>query len=157
MNTNEVSTGNGNNEEVSIYAKAVAAVMALLKLDDAGVVSKYIKAQVKDLERQIAGIKMKAANFKFVNSETLVILDEDIESAEGAVDISYINVDVEAIKENSREYMAHHSEVIDEAEQALVTLKKRKENLEKEIAETLEGYKKDTIKLENRLAKVLRK
>ena len=88
------------NKEEGFFSDLVAEVLKLLKMDDAGRVSKFFKKEVKRLKEEIKTFEMNKQTAEMEFERRLSKYDSQIEDAEEAVKEAYTKIQVEELTSN---------------------------------------------------------
>ena len=87
-------------KEESFFSDLVSEVLKLLKMDDAGKVSKFFKKEVKRLREEIKTFEMNKQTAEMEFERRLSKYDSLIEDAEEAVKDAYTKIQVEELSSN---------------------------------------------------------
>ena len=87
-------------KEEGFFSDLVAEVLKLLKMDDAGRVSKFFKKEVKRLKEEIKTFEMNKQTAEMEFERRLSKYDSQIEDAEEAVKEAYTKIQVEELTFN---------------------------------------------------------
>ena len=87
-------------KEEGFFSDLVAEVLKLLKMDDAGRVSKFFKKEVKRLREEIKTFEMNKQTAEMEFERRLSKYDSQIEDAEEAVKEAYTKIQVEELTSN---------------------------------------------------------
>ena len=87
-------------KEEGFFSDLVAEVLKLLKMDDAGRVSKFFKKEVKRLKEEIKTFEMNKQTAEMEFERLLSKYDSQIEDAEEAVKEAYTKIQVEELTSN---------------------------------------------------------
>ena len=87
-------------KEEGFFSDLVAEVLKLLKMDDAGRVSKFFKKEVKRLREEIKTFEMNKQTAEMEFERRLSKYDSQIEDAEEAVKEAYTKIQVEELTFN---------------------------------------------------------
>ena len=87
-------------KEESFFSDLVSEVLKLLKMDDAGKVSKFFKKEVKRLREEIKTFEMNKQTAEMEFERRLSKYDSQIEDAEEAVKDAYTKIQVEELSSN---------------------------------------------------------
>ena len=87
-------------KEEGFFSDLVAEVLKLLKMDDAGRVSKFFKKEVKRLKEEIKTFEMNKQTAEMEFERRLSKYDSQIEDAEEAVKEAYTKIQVEELTSN---------------------------------------------------------
>ena len=115
-------------DQKSIYSSLVAKIMSILKLDDAGKVSKFFDREVKIFKRLIVQIEANIKTSEIQHNIDNVASDEKIEDALEAVENAYMAVRLDEIEDNAAMELFRDSywDKITNAEKSLKYLIERK-------------------------------
>lgn len=134
----------------------VKKIMAILKLDEAGKISKFFSGIVKDSKREIAKIEANIKANELEYETEMDQLEENLEDAKEAVEAAYQNVTLDDVKTNEsmESYKSTYLANIRRKEDAVASLeaqiKAKKENYD----ETLKANKEQIAKREALIAKL---
>ena len=134
----------------------VKKIMAILKLDEAGKISKFFSGIVKDNKREIAKIEANIKANELEYETEMDQLDENLEDAKDAVEAAYQAVTLEDVKTNEAMESFKSSYLANiRNKEAIVTrleaqIKAKKENYD----ETLKANKEQIAKREALIAKL---
>lgn len=149
-----MSTVKSNGVEVKNVL--VAKIMAILKLDDAGRLEKFLDGEAKKFNSKIKAIEMNKKTAALELELKLGELDSKIEDAEAAVEDSYTAVKLENI--NTNEAMADFSERywnnIDSKTAKLARLNDEKVAVQKAYDEDLKQRDEKIATIKSRIAKI---
>ena len=137
-------------KEEGFFSDLVAEVLKLLKMDDAGRVSKFFKKEVKRLKEEIKTFEMNKQTAEMEFERRLSKYDSQIEDAEEAVKEAYTKIQVEELTSNeamenfSAKYWSNINDkeyllksLVDErkrtVEQYEITVKERDEKIAKRV------------------------
>lgn len=87
-------------KEESFFSDLVSEVLKLLKMDDAGKVSKFFKKEVKRLKEEIKTFEMNKQTAEMEFERRLSKYDSQIEDAEEAVKDAYTKIQVDELSSN---------------------------------------------------------
>lgn len=137
-------------KEEGFFSDLVAEVLKLLKMDDAGRVSKFFKKEVKRLKEEIKTFEMNKQTAEMEFERRLSKYDSQIEDAEEAVKEAYTKIQVEELTSNEamenfsakywsnidvKEYLL--KSLVDERKKAVeqyeITVKERDEKIAKRV------------------------
>ena len=94
--TNKVEAAQGAN----VFSALVSKIMSILKLDDAGKLSKFFEGEVKSIKNGIKAIEMNKQTAALQHEMALSEIDSQIEDAEEALKDAYTAVTVDDINNN---------------------------------------------------------
>lgn len=153
MSAKENATGN---EGQGIVLSLTRKIMGFLKLDDAGKIDKFLVKIIKDYRQAIDVLKSKIASAEFQLKQKIDILNDKIEDAEAGIDEAYLGIDVERLKTNADQtvYRQEYMGAINEAFDKLESLKKEKEQLEKDHKTTVDSLTKEIEVIETKISRI---
>ena len=93
---NKVEAAQGAN----VFSALVSKIMSILKLDDAGKLSKFFEGEVKSIKNGIKAIEMNKQTAALQHEMALSEIDSKIEDAEEALKDAYTAVTVDDINNN---------------------------------------------------------
>ena len=93
---NKVEAAQGAN----VFSALVSKIMSILKLDDAGKLSKFFEGEVKSIKNGIKAIEMNKQTAALQHEMALSGIDSQIEDAEEALKDAYTAVTVDDINNN---------------------------------------------------------
>ena len=145
----EVEAAQGAN----VFSALVTKIMAILKLDDAGKLSKFFEGEVKKIKNGIKAIELNKQTAALQHEMTLSEIDDKIEGAEEALRDAYTAVKVEDIATNDamKAFSDQYWYNIDLKEQSLNNLKEERETIIKIYDEKLETRNKNIARQEARI------
>jgi len=134
----------------------VKAIMKVLKLDDAGKISKFFSVQVKEAKRAITQLE---ANIKALIIQYDIDVDNinnQIEDAEQNVEQAYQNVKPEDVVNNQaiEEYSNKYWNAVKKAENKLKELKEESEYLKERHEEAVDEINEQIAKYQERIDKI---
>lgn len=137
MSNNETAQG------ANIFSALVTKIMAILKLDDAGRLSKFFENEVKSIKNGIKAIEMNKQTAALQHEMTLSEIDSQIEDAEEALKDAYAAVTIEDISNNDamKAFSSRYWANIDNKDYTLASLKENREAV-------IEAYEKQ-LKIRN--------
>ena len=147
--SNKVEAAQGAN----VFSALVTKIMAILKLDDAGELSKFFEGEVKKIKNGIKAIELNKQTAALQHEMALSEIDDKIEGAEEVLKDAYTAVKVEDIATNDsmKAFSDQYWYNIDLKEKALDYLKKERESIIKAYDEQLEARNKNIAKQEARI------
>ena len=150
--SNKVEAAQGAN----VFSALVTKIMAILKLDDAGKLSKFFEGEVKKIKNGIKAIELNKQTAALQHEMTLSEIDDKIEGAEEALRDAYTAVKVEDIATNDamKAFSDQYWYNIDLKEQSLNNLKEERETIIKIYDEKLETRNKNIARQEARIAAI---
>ena len=126
----------------------VKAVMALLKLDDAGKISKFFSQEIKAAKEAINGLKLnlKVADLNY--QQKVSKYEQSVEDAKEAVNDAFVAVTVEDVATNAKStaFAETYWYNVKKAEAAL-------ERIEKQADYDKEAYEKEVENINEQIAK----
>ena len=93
---NKVEAAQGAN----VFSALVGKIMSILKLDDAGKLSKFFEGEVKSIKNGIKAIEMNKQTAALQHEMALSEIDNQIEDAEEALKDAYTAVTIDDINNN---------------------------------------------------------
>ena len=84
----------------NVFSALVGKIMSILKLDDAGKLSKFFEGEVKSIKNGIKAIEMNKQTAALQHEMALSEIDSQIEDAEEALKDAYTAVTVDDINNN---------------------------------------------------------
>ena len=84
----------------NVFSALVSKIMSILKLDDAGKLSKFFEGEVKSIKNGIKAIEMNKQTAALQHEMALSEIDSKIEDAEEALKDAYTAVTVDDINNN---------------------------------------------------------
>ena len=84
----------------NVFSALVSKIMSILKLDDAGKLSKFFEGEVKSIKNGIKAIEMNKQTAALQHEMALSEIDSQIEDAEEALRDAYTAVTVDDINNN---------------------------------------------------------
>ena len=84
----------------NVFSALVSKIMSILKLDDAGKLSKFFEGEVKSIKNGIKAIEMNKQTAALQHEMALSEIDSQIEDAEEALKDAYTAVTVDAVNSN---------------------------------------------------------
>ena len=147
--SNKVEAAQGAN----VFSALVTKIMAILKLDDAGRLSKFFEGEVKKIKNGIKAIELNKQTAALQHEMALSEIDDKIEGAEEALRDAYTAVKVEDIATNDamKAFSDQYWYNIDLKEQSLNNLKEERETIIKIYDEKLETRNKNIARQEARI------
>ena len=147
--SNKVEAAQGAN----VFSALVTKIMAILKLDDAGKLSKFFEGEVKKIKNGIKAIELNKQTAALQHEMALSEIDDKIEGAEEALRDAYTAVKVEDIATNDamKAFSDQYWYNIDLKEQSLNNLKEERETIIKIYDEKLETRNKNIARQEARI------
>ena len=135
--------------------KLVEKIMSILKLDEAGKISKFFESLVKDSKRAIAQLESnkKAAAIEYEQEKDE--LTEQLEDAREAVEAAYENVTLENVKNNEaiNRYKEIYLEGISSAEDKVKYFEEELSDLEEEYNSNIEAIEEQIAKYKALIAR----
>ena len=134
----------------------VKKIMAILKLDEAGKISKFFSGIVKDNKREIAKIEANIKANELEYETEMDQLEENLEDAKEAVDAAYQNVTLDDVKTNEsmESYKSTYLSNIRRKEAAVDALEAKIKAKKENYDETLKANKEQIAKREALIAKL---
>ena len=149
---NKVEAAQGAN----VFSALVGKIMSILKLDDAGKLSKFFESEVKSIKNGIKAIEMNKQTAALQHEMALSEVDSQIEDAEEALADSYTAVTVEEINSNDamKSFSAKYWDNIDVKERKLQSLKDDRKARVEAYDKALEARNNNIAKQEARIAAI---
>lgn len=137
----------------NVFSALVTKIMAILKLDDAGRLSKFFENEVKSIKNSIKAIEMNKQTAALQHEMTLSEIDSQIEDAEEALKDAYAAVTIEDISNNDamKAFSSRYWANIDNKDYALTSLKENREAVIKAYEEQLKIRNEKIAKQEARI------
>ena len=131
----------------------VERLMAELKIGEKGKFQNFFNGQLRELERSISANNRTIENLRFKLEGDIKELDLQIEDAELAVQEAYKNITVEDIETNAKqkEFASKYWAGVVQAETLVKVLNEQKEELAKEVEESIKHYVEQNEKLQARI------
>lgn len=147
MSNNETAQG------ANIFSALVTKIMAILKLDDAGRLSKFFENEVKSIKNGIKAIEINKRTAALQHEMTLSEIDSQIEDAEEALKEAYTAVTIEDISNNDamKAFSSRYWANIDNKDYTLTSLKENREAVIKVYEEQLKSRNEKIAKQEARI------
>lgn len=147
MSNNETAQG------ANVFSALVTKIMAILKLDDAGRLSKFFENEVKSIKNGIKAIEMNKQTAALQHEMTLSEIDSQIEDAEEALKDAYTAVTIEDISNNDamKSFSSRYWANIDSKDYTLASLKREREDVIKVYEEQLKSRNEKIAKLAARI------
>ena len=132
----------------NVFSALVGKIMSILKLDDAGKLSKFFEGEVKSIKNGIKAIEMNKQTAALQHEMALSEVDSQIEDAEEALADSYTAVTVEEINNNDamKSFSSKYWANIEAKERSLESLKEGRKR-------TVEAYDKELERRNEKIAK----
>lgn len=137
----------------NVFSALVTKIMAILKLDDAGRLSKFFENEVKSIKNGIKAIEMNKQTAALQHEMTLSEIDSQIEDAEEALKDAYAAVTIEDISNNDamKAFSSRYWANIDNKDYTLASLKENREAVIKAYEEQLKIRNEKIAKQEARI------
>lgn len=150
--SNKVEAAQGAN----VFSALVTKIMAILKLDDAGKLSKFFEGEVKKIKNGIKAIELNKQTAALQYEMALSEIDDKIEGAEEALKDAYTAVKVEDIDNNDamKQFSNKYWYNIDNKEATLEALKEERKAMVKNYEDQLELRNKKIAKQEARITAI---
>lgn len=134
----------------------VKKIMAILKLDEAGKISKFFSGIVKDEKRTIAKIEANIKANELEYETEMDQLEENLEDAKDAVEAAYQNVTLDDVKTNEsmESFKVSYLANIRNKEAAVALLEEKIKANKENYDETLKANKEQIAKREALIAKL---
>ena len=149
---NKVEAAQGAN----VFSALVGKIMSILKLDDAGKLSKFFEGEVKSIKNGIKAIEMNKQTAALQHEMALSEIDSQIEDAEEALADSYTAVTVEEINSNDamKSFSTKYWDNIEAKERKLQSLKDDRKARVEAYDKALEARNNNIAKQEARIAAI---
>lgn len=136
----------------------VKRIMKVLKLDEAGKISKFFEVIVKDAKRAIAQLEANKKALAMQYDMDVDKYNEEIEDASGAVEAAFDNVTLEDVKTNADiENFKHiYLENVAEAERKLERIQKNLKVYTENYDKKVEGINEQIAKYQARIDKFVK-
>ena len=140
----------------NVFSALVSRIMSILKLDDAGKLSKFFEGEVKSIKNGIKAIEMNKQTAALQHEMALSEIDSQIEDAEEALADSYTAVTVEEINSNDamKSFSAKYWNNIEAKELKLQSLKDDRKARIETYDKALEARNNNIAKQEARIAAI---
>lgn len=127
---------------VSVIYKIARTISATLKLGDAGKLDSFLGRVVKQLEKEIKGLKRSLGNEEYNHDNRIEELEDKLADAKKQREDAYLAIDMDSIGTNQKEaaYVDTYLENLDDHDEAV-------EAIETEIKEENEAF--DEAKKDN--------
>lgn len=141
--------------EVKEFA-IVKSIMKLLKLDDAGKISKFFNQEVKSAKEAIEGIKLNIQAKELYRKQALSKSEKEIEDATAELEDAYQNVLPENVDTNAKmtAYSAQYWAGVKKAEEKLARLNKEAEEAAKRYEEDIKFEREQIAKYQARIDRI---
>lgn len=136
----------------------VKRIMSILKLDEAGKISKFFESIVKDAKRAIAQLEANKKALAMQYDMDVDKYNEEIEDASGAVEAAFDNVTLEDVKTNADiENFKHiYLENVAEAERKLERIQKNLKSYTEDYDKKVERINEQITKYQSRIDKFVK-
>jgi len=133
--------------EVKEFA-IVKAIMKVLKLDEAGKISKFIGQEIKSFKEKIEALNLNLQILELTRRQNVAKSDKNIEDAKDAVEAAYQNITMDDVANNAAmtSYSSRYWAGITGAEESL-------ERLERSAKDATESYDKEVAGVKEQIAK----
>lgn len=140
----------------NVFSALVSKIMSILKLDDAGKLSKFFEGEVKSIKNVIKAIEMNKQTAALQHEMALSEIDNQIEDAEEALSDAYTAVTVEEINSNDamKSFSIKYWDNIEAKEHKLQSLKDDRKARIEAYDKTLEARNNNIAKQEARIAAI---
>ena len=140
----------------NVFSALVGKIMSILKLDDAGKLSKFFEGEVKSIKNGIKAIEMNKQTAALQHEMALSEVDSQIEDAEEALADSYTAVTVEEINSNDamKSFSTKYWDNIEAKERKLQSLKDDRKARVEAYDKALEARNNNIAKQEARIAAI---
>ena len=137
----------------NVFSALVTKIMGILKLDDAGRLSKFFENEVKSIKNGIKAIEMNKQTDALRHEMTLSEIDSQIEDAEEALKDAYTAVTIEDISNNDamKAFSSRYWANIDSKDYTLASLKENREAVIEAYEEQLKIRNEKIAKQEARI------
>ena len=141
--------------EVKEFA-IVKSIMKLLKLDDAGKISKFFNQEVKSAKEAIEGIELNIQAKELYRKQALSKSEKEIEDATAELEDAYQNVLPENVDTNAKmtAYSAQYWAGVKKAEEKLARLNKEAEEAAKRHEEDIKLEREQIAKYQARIDRI---
>ena len=141
--------------EVKEFA-IVKSIMKLLKLDDAGKISKFFNQEVKSAKEAIEGIELNIQAKELYRKQALSKSEKEIEDATAELEDAYQNVLPENVDTNAKmtAYSAQYWAGVKKAEEKLARLNKEAEEAARRHEEDIKAEKEQIAKYQARIDRI---
>jgi hypothetical protein len=135
----------------------VKRIMNILKLDEAGKISKFFESIVKDAKRAIAQLESNKKSLALQYEIDVDQHNEKIEDAVGVVESAYDNVTLENVKTNAdiEKFKYSYLDNVAAAEYSLVTAQKKLEKYKENYTKQIEQIDEQIAKYQARIDKIV--
>ena len=146
-------------KEEGFFSDLVAEVLKLLKMDDAGRVSKFFKKEVKRLKEEIKTFEMNKQTAEMEFERRLSKYDSQIEDAEEAVKEAYTKIQVEELTSNEamENFSAKYWSNINDKEYLLISLVDERKKAVEQYEITVKERDEKIAKRVQRIEKISKK
>ena len=146
-------------KEEGFFSDLVAEVLKLLKMDDAGRVSKFFKKEVKRLREEIKTFEMNKQTAEMEFERRLSKYDSQIEDAEEAVKEAYTKIQVEELTSNEamENFSAKYWSNINDKEYLLISLVDARKRAVEQYEITVKERDEKIAKRVQRIEKISKK
>lgn len=146
-------------KEEGFFSDLVAEVLKLLKMDDAGRVSKFFKKEVKRLKEEIKTFEMNKQTAEMEFERRLSKYDSQIEDAEEAVKEAYTKIQVEELTSNEamENFSAKYWSNINDKEYLLISLVDARKRAVEQYEITVKERDEKIAKRVQRIEKISKK
>ena len=146
-------------KEEGFFSDLVAEVLKLLKMDDAGKVSKFFKKEVKRLKEEIKTFEMNKQTAEMEFERRLSKYDSQIEDAEEAVKEAYTKIQVEELTSNEamENFSAKYWSNINDKEYLLISLVDARKRAVEQYEITVKERDEKIAKRVQRIEKISKK
>ena len=141
--------------EVKEFA-IVKSIMKLLKLDDAGKISKFFNQEVKSAKEAIEGIELNIQAKELYRKQALSKSEKEIEDATAELEDAYQNVLPENVDTNAKmtSYSVQYWAGVSNAERKLARLNKEAEDAAKRHEEDIKLEREQIAKYQARIDRI---
>lgn len=137
----------------------VKAIMSVLKLDDAGKISKFFEQEIKENKNANKKLEMKIKTLELTREIEIGEFEGKIEDATDEVEIAYQAVKPEDVASNSsmKEFSSHYWANIKSAERNLTRIQEDAKLAKDRFEELVKTYSDQIDKRKARIAKISKK
>lgn len=135
----------------------VKRIMSILKLDEAGKISKFFESIVKDAKRAIAQLESNKKSMALQYEINVDQYNEKIEDAAGVVEAAYDSVTLEDIKTNAEmeNFKGRYLDSVSTAEKKLKSAQKSLDNYNEDYAKEIERIDEQIARYQARIDKIV--
>ena len=146
----------GATQGANVFSALVGKIMSILKLDDAGKLSKFFEGEVKSIKNGIKAIEMNKQTAALQHEMALSEIDNQIEDAEEALKDAYTAVTIDDINNNDamKDFSPKYWGNIEAKEFRLQSLKDHRKAKVEAYDKALEDRNNKIAKQEARIAAI---